>query len=135
MSNTRDWKAFSAEIAANAASILDAKDNNIATLRQQLAKSKERVAELEDLNEPLWETFAKVADYLDIDYKVARKIPGKPSDVFRSAILRKQAKAMEVIANKLEGMNLIRPDEFLRSNAQSLRQQADDIEKEGSDDE
>jgi len=80
-------------------------------------------------NESLWETFVKVADFLGIDNERARSIPGKPSQVFCAAILRKQAEAVDAaiewVHNEyphLDGPHL----GLIITRAQRLRQQADE---------
>ncbi|MDP4546532.1 hypothetical protein [Marinobacter sp. MDS2] len=90
-----------------------------------LEQAQAKVAELEE-----WAAQRPNAHDRDLRIEYARWADGiGPSS--GAFILRKQAEAVEVIANKLEGMNLTRPDEFLRSNAQRLRQQADEAEKAG----
>ena len=66
-------------------------------------------------------------------YALGRAIADQAKAATEPAILRKQAEAVGVIADKLEGMNLMRPDEFLRSSAQRLRQQADEAERAGGE--
>lgn len=81
----------------------DETEGLVASLEKKLEQAEARCAELEAENESLWETFVKVSDYLGIDNEAARKIPGKPSSVFRSAILRKQAEAVEAANDSLRG--------------------------------
>lgn len=107
-----------------------------ATLSQQLTTTQAE-------NEALWETFVKVADYLGIDNERARKIPGKPSQVFFAAVIRKQAEAVESSVSELMPGRCGSPDdpspEFnaacemcseFSDYAQRLRQQADEVEKQ-----
>ncbi len=93
-----------------------------------------------DEAESLWETFVKVADYLGIDPEQARKIPGKPSQVFRAAVLRKQAEAVEAAHQHIMTTTYVKDnasalDEVRRvldkfeDYAQRLRQQADEVEQ------
>ena len=105
-------------------------------LRAKLEQAEARVAELaakahnlsfgivnsltDEQQEPFAKQFAELQDC----------IAAKSSEPY---VLRKQAEAVEAIANKLEGMNLMRPDEFLRSNAERLRQQADEAERAGGE--
>ena len=94
-------------------------------------QAEARCAELESENESLWETFVKVSDYLGIDSEAARKIPGKPSQVFISAIIRKQAEAVEQAALCFGGRDFADVRLGLSEQAQQLRQQADELEKGG----
>jgi hypothetical protein len=48
----------------------------------------------------LFETFARIADYLCIDTEAARRAEGKPSDVFIAAI----EAAIEATKEKIEAM-------------------------------
>ncbi|MGP9796150.1 hypothetical protein ACT3UJ_02145 [Halomonas sp. 86] len=48
----------------------------------------ERVAELEEREQSLWETLVKIADHIGIDYQAARGRDGKPSDVYIEHINR-----------------------------------------------
>ncbi|WP_417436465.1 hypothetical protein [Idiomarina abyssalis] len=105
-------------------------EDRVEQLTNEICQLKARVAELEDLNESQWETAVKAA----------RKIPGKPSDVFKAALLRKQAEAMDKFlswaVNHCSGWvqddmgRTYWHDKQIEAYAQSLRQQADDIEEE-----
>ncbi|OLF82701.1 MULTISPECIES: hypothetical protein [unclassified Marinobacter] len=103
----------------------------LAPVQQELQQAEARCAELESENESLWETFVKVSDYLGVDNEAARKIPGKPSQVFISAIIRKQAEAVEQAALCFGGRDFADVRLGLSEQAQQLRQQADELEKGG----
>ena len=111
--------------------LIDAADE-ITTLRQQLSESQARVAELSEalalLREP-WDLGQILRAETRRRVEHADKV--LQGGNYRGRDLRLQADAVEVIADKLEGMNLMRPDEFLRSNAQRLRQQAEEAERAG----
>ena len=102
-------------------------------LRAQIKETEEKGRVLMDMCRGLK---ARVAE-LESAYKNATTWEDV-GDVFNKPtsapwLLRKQAEAVEVIADKLEGMNLMRPDEFLRSNAERLRQQANEAERAGGE--
>jgi len=130
-----EYEPLTAEEAEGMADLISKQGAEITTLRQQLEQSEMRCTELGSENESLWETFVKVSDYLGIDNEAARKIPGKPSIVFRSAILRKQAEAVEAFSKPYTRTPFTR--EIAKDGhdyAQSLRQQADEIESSNQGD-
>lgn len=141
-----DWMTFGKELVVCAGCEVDASEI-VGKLRQQLEQAEARVAELEKAGRMLsfseWKKHLEREDVQECGHVVYRS-PAEKSLLYAkyrqsceqnldSLILRKQAEAVEAIANKLEGMNLMRPDEFLRSNAERLRQQADEAEQAGGE--
>lgn len=66
--------------------------------RQCRDEAAAELRRLQSENDSLWETLTKLAAYLEIDPKKARRAPGLPSDVFIAAIDRKALKAQEEVS-------------------------------------
>lgn len=90
-----------------------------------IKKQREEITRLQSEVERLQAENSKLYGWLN----EAEQRLGRKNDA--PWLLHKQAGAVEVVADKLEGMDLMYPDEFLRSNAQRLRQQADEAERAG----
>lgn len=141
MSEEAKWQDLSIELALNAKKNLDSKDDEITTLRQQLAKSEARVAELihsrqidktsmlmrvSRLSETL-EAIRSGEFSLPKCQQLADRALGSP--VTEAAILRLQAEAVEKSALLFPGRELTDIRCSLHTEAQRLRQQADEAER------
>ena len=143
MSEEAKWQDLSIELALNAKKNLDAKDDEITTLRQQLAKSEARVAELSNLCERLQHCaqgfYVDQGDYghMEAIMKDYHWIMRASKPWRDSYMKRVQAEAVEEFA-KEEGLSW--PTTLARGlagaakqYAQRLRQQADEAERAGGE--
>lgn len=106
VSDKTDWQAFSIELAQNAKRNLDAKDDEITTLRQQLANSETRVTDA---------------------IRCLETVSGK-AELGASVVRAERTEVMDHVA---EGFDVIK--KYAKSEAARLRQQADEAERAGGD--
>ena len=106
VSDKTDWQAFSIELAQNAKRNLDAKDDEITTLRQQLANSETRVTDA---------------------IRCLETVSGK-AELGASVVRAERTEVMDHVA---EGFDVIK--KYAKSEAARLRQQADEAERAGGE--
>lgn len=143
--NNKDWQAFSVEITLTARRNLDAKDDEIDELRQQLEQAQARVAMLEefvaDAQQDAWR--ALDPDYVPPDVAGAMKSllhraatitqEVDPDDIEPSAwLLRKEAETVEALKFPVTTRKMwsgTEVNDWLNRKAQDMRKQADEIER------